>query len=98
MATEPYKRGRKDFEQGRTAPPDTYWSEDWIEEWWRGHRAASEEFAEKADAAAEEVERWRWLPATCRAVDDLERAVGRDAAEKVKALVEAMIAEAAEAT
>ena len=97
MATEPFKSGRKDFDRGITAPPDTYWSEDWIEAWWRGHRAASEEFAEKADVAAEEAERWRGSPASSRAMDELERAVGRGQAGVIKALIEAMIAEAAEA-
>ncbi|MGX1786856.1 hypothetical protein ACWIGM_08980 [Bosea sp. NPDC055332] len=89
MSTEAYKRGRKDFDQGRTAPPETYWSEDWIGAWWRGHNEAAEEYAEKA----EETERWRGLPASWRAMEDLEQTIGALAAEKVKVLVEAMLAE-----
>lgn len=40
-----------------------------------------------------EDDRWRYLPASYRAMDELEKDIGSESAEKVKALIEAMIQE-----
>ncbi|MEZ0212469.1 MAG: hypothetical protein ACAH27_05895 [Xanthobacteraceae bacterium] len=52
---------------------------------------ANEALAIEADA---KNERYRYLPDSWRAFDDLSDVVGSEAASTVKALIEAMIAEA----
>lgn len=54
----------------------------------RDARERAERLAHQA-----EDEKWRYLPASYRAMDDLERAIGSEQAEKVKSLIDAMIAE-----
>lgn len=95
MVDSPYKRGRKDFGQGRISPPDTYYSALYREEWQRGYNAAEGAQAMVDEAAGKDNDLLRYMPASYRAMHELEQSLGQDAAEKIKALVEAMISEAA---
>jgi hypothetical protein len=96
MADSPYKRGQKDYHAGRVSPPHTYYSDWYRDEWQRGYRAAEGAQAMTDEKEGRANDLYAGLPASYRAMDELERAVGGVAAEKVKALIEAMIAEAQE--
>ncbi|WP_100961028.1 hypothetical protein [Bosea sp. FBZP-16] len=91
MSNNPRREGRRSFERGYATNPYTITYNR--EEWQRGYEEASREFDAAQAAQAAEDERWRYMPPSCRALDDLEQAVGAIAAEKIKALVEAMLAE-----
>lgn len=96
MTTSPEKQGRKDFYNGRTTPPATYYSQEYRDAWQRGHDEAKAEHDKEQDAKNAYEDQWRYLPASYRAMHELQEAVGQDTADKIKALVEAMIQEAAE--
>ena len=55
--------------------------------------AREAEEAEAERAASEKNERYRYLPASCRAFDDLVESVGDETAARIQSLIEAMIAE-----
>lgn len=97
MTDSPYKRGQKDYHAGRVSPPSTYFSDWYRDEWQRGYRAAegAQAIVDEKEGRANDL--LAGMPASYRAAYELERAVGIEAATAVKALIEAMIAEAQEA-
>lgn len=92
MGNSPYRDGQRSFRKGFSTNP--YTNESYRAQWAAGYAAEEKAFSSAQEEAAAEDAKWRYLPASYRAMDELEKAVGSDDAEKIKALIEAMIEEA----
>jgi hypothetical protein len=90
-----YELGKLAFKQGSTHNPFATphpWAEGRVD-WQRGYDDAKNEH-QKSRKAVEVLDQWRYLPASYRAMHELEQALSPPTAALVKALVEAMINEA----
>lgn len=96
MTMTPEKRGRHDFDRGQSSPPPTYHSEEYRGAWQRGYDSAKAAFDRLQETQRAYDDERRHLPPAYRALHELQEAVGQESAEKIRALIEAMIQEPAE--
>lgn len=88
-----FKRGFKDFDDGRMKPPETYYSMEYIMEWHAGYAAAKKAAEEEARVRAIEERCRAYMTPAQRALQELEGLIGEAGAEAVRKYVAAVIEE-----
>lgn len=88
------RRGRDDYHYGKSLG-DCPYSHDYLGGAWReGWEAASAQDHARSAAEQADFQKYRYLPASCRARDKLAEAVGEDQTQLIEDYIKALIDEA----